>query len=157
MGVRTILKYSTKKSYRLSLEPAYQVIYWSVCSTMFCISFIGILEVQRANLVSIVFALLFILSIYVGMGSNITMHQNSLSLNYLRGIKKEAIAIEDIEEANVYHWGQDFSLHDPSKSFNLYFFNKKNKTFFWQEFQKEYQEIPVHKEKDIIPYIEKTN
>ncbi|MGX7419268.1 EbsA family protein [Carnobacterium gallinarum] len=148
------MNYSNKKSYRLSLEPAYQVIYWSVCSTMFFISFIGILELQRANVISIVFALLFIIGFYVGMGSSVTIRQNRIYLNYLRGVKKSDISIEEIEKIKIYYWGQDFSLRENSKSFELYFFNKRNKAHFWQEFTQKYQEIPITKEENTVAYLE---
>lgn len=151
--MNTVLKNENKKNYRLSLEPAYQVIYWSVSSMMFSISLIGILEIQRANAISIIFALLFITSVYVGMGSHLTIQQNKIYLNYLRGFKKTDISIDQIEHGTVYRWGQNLFLENEEKPVALYFINKKNKQLFWRNFLENYQEIPVSREEETVSYI----
>lgn len=64
--------------YRLSLEPAYQIIYWSISWTTFFISLIGILEIQRVNVVSILAAIIFILTAYIGLGSYLTINHTNM-------------------------------------------------------------------------------
>lgn len=149
----TVLKNEDKKNYRLSLEPAYQVIYWSVSSILFSISLIGILEIQRANAISIIFALLFVTSVYLGMGSHLIIQQNKIYLNYLRGIKKTDISIDEIGHATVYRWGQDLEMKNVEHSVVLYFFNKKNKQLFWKKFLEMYPEVSVTKDEDTVSYI----
>ena len=80
-------KIKTLKKVRLSLEPAYQVIYWSICWLTLFVSLILLLEKQHPILTGIVVTF-WILLLYFGLGSTVKVTEDSLYVRYFRGIKK---------------------------------------------------------------------
>ncbi|MDO0873840.1 EbsA family protein [Carnobacterium divergens] len=132
--------------YRLSLEPAYQIIYWSISWTTFFISLIGILEIQRVNVVSILAAIIFILTAYIGLGSYLTINHTNMEFSYLRGMKKESIPLESIKKIKGHHLSQQIDFKTERPKFWFYFFNKKIKTQFYQHFVTDYPAIPLSEE-----------
>lgn len=132
--------------YRLSLEPAYQIIYWSISWTTFFISLIGILEIQRMNVVSILAAIIFISTTYIGLGSYLTVNRNNLEFSYLRGIKKERIPLDSIKQLTGHRLSQQIDFKTEHPRFWFYFFNKKMRTQFYKHFAKECPEIPLSEE-----------
>ena len=80
-------KIKTVKKVRLSLEPAYQVIYWSICWLTLFLSLILLLEKQHPILTGIVVTF-WIFLLYFGLGSTAKVTEDILYVRYFRGIKK---------------------------------------------------------------------
>lgn len=81
-----VCKIERQLKIRLSLEPAYQIIYWSFCWLFFFLSLIGFLEGQHFSL-SLVFGLISLMLLYFGLGSSLTLSEGKLTLRYFRRIK----------------------------------------------------------------------
>lgn len=86
LNERGVCKIERQLKVRLSLEPAYQIIYWSFCWLFFFLSLIGFLEAQHFS-ISIVLGLASLILLYFGLGSSLTLSEGKLTLRYFRGIK----------------------------------------------------------------------
>lgn len=92
-GECQIVKAELALKVRLSLEPAFQIIYWSICWLTFFISLIGILEGQHFSGISIFMSVTCLILLYFGLGSTLKLSKDSFELTYFRGFKKKSYSI----------------------------------------------------------------
>ncbi|SEK37205.1 hypothetical protein SAMN04488700_1827 [Carnobacterium iners] len=114
---------------RLSLEPAFQLIYWSICWLALFLSLIFFLEKQRL-IFSFIGVFFWILFLYFGLGSALKMTKDTLSIRYFRGMKKKSYSISEVTQLF-------FSNHrlieleiKTIKEPLIFYMNKKNKKKF---------------------------
>lgn len=84
--------------FSLSLEPAFQVIYWSICWLVFFSLLILFLETQTISLTIIILVIVFGVLLFYGFGSTLRIENNNLKSIYFRGIKKEIISLDEIKK-----------------------------------------------------------
>ncbi|WP_414838424.1 EbsA family protein [Carnobacterium sp. TMP28] len=129
---------------RLSLDPAFQLIYWSICWLMLFLSVILFLEKQRFifSFIGVVFWVLFL---YFGMGSTLKVTKNTLFIHYFRGVKKKNYPLSAVNQLVLSnHRLVKLEIKPLAEPLVLYL-NKKNK------------KIVVHLLQEWIPTLEVKN
>ncbi|MER2174108.1 MAG: EbsA family protein [Carnobacterium sp.] len=89
---------NSRVKFSLSLEPAFQVIYWSICWLLFFSLLIVALETQTFNLILIFMVILVGILIFYGLGSTLQIKNDSLKISYYRGIYNKFIPIDEIKK-----------------------------------------------------------
>ena len=95
---RNVLDENSRVKFSLSLEPAFQVIYWSICWLLFFSLLIVALETQTFNLILIFLTILVGILVFYGLGSTLRIKNNSLNLSYYRGIRNKYIPLNEVNE-----------------------------------------------------------
>ena len=95
---RNVLDENSKVKFSLSLEPAFQVIYWSICWLLFFSLLIVALETQTFNLILIFLTILVGILVFYGLGSTLRIKNNSLNLSYYRGIRNKYIPLNEVKK-----------------------------------------------------------
>ena len=129
---------------RLSLEPAFQLIYWSICWLTLFLSVILFLEKQRFIL-SFIGVIFWVLFLYFGLGSTLEVTKNTLFIRYFRGVKKKNYPLSAVNQLMLSsHRLVKLELKTVADPLVVYL-NKKNK------------KIIVHLLQECIPTIEVKN
>lgn len=127
-----VLDDNTRLKFSLSIEPAFQVIYWSICWLAFFLFLILALETQTISLTMVSLIIIFGILLFFGLGSTLKIKNNNLKISYFRGIKKKSISLDELtkitfsdkREINVF-------LNQDKEEFQIYL-NKKNKKKFYE-------------------------
>lgn len=122
-------KVKTVSKIRLSLEPAYQIIYWSICWFTLFLSLILFLEKQHP-IVSFFVVSSWLLLLYFGLGSSVKCTKETLHIRYFRGIKNNSYSLSTVTKLVLSdHRITKLERSDGKESLILYV-NKKNKKNF---------------------------
>lgn len=122
-------KVQTVSKIRLSLEPAYQIIYWSICWLALFLSLILFLEKQHPFIGSFVISF-WLLLLYFGLGSSAKLTKDTLYVCYFRGLKNKSYSLSEGTILIISdHRTIKFESSDGKESLILYV-NKKNKKVF---------------------------
>ncbi|MFC6464566.1 EbsA family protein [Marinilactibacillus sp. GCM10026970] len=84
--------------FNLILEPAFQSMYISAIFISFCLAIIITTTITKPNWGTVVFAILTIALMYLKKETYLKISEESLDFYYFAGIKKETIAIQDLEQ-----------------------------------------------------------
>lgn len=126
---------NSRVKFTLSLEPAFQIIYWSICWLLFFSLLIVAIETQTLHLVQILLAILVGILIFYGLGSTLRIKNNSLKISYYRGINNKCIPINEIKKI-TFSAKREVSLElNQDKVVHIYL-NLKNKKKFYQYLKK---------------------
>lgn len=126
---------NSRVKFSLSLEPAFQVIYWSICWLLFFSLLIVALETQTFNLILIFLAILVGILIFYGLGSTLRIKNNSLKVSYYRGIRNKCIPINEIKKI-TFSAKREVSLFLNQDKVVQIYLNKKNKMKFYEYLKK---------------------
>lgn len=119
-------KIKTITKVRLSLEPAYQVIYWSICWLTLFLSLILLLEKQHPILNGVVVSF-WILLLYFGVGSTAKVTEDALYIRYFRGIKKISYPMSSFNKLSFSEKRLIILERKDGKDPLIFYVNKKNK------------------------------
>ncbi len=117
---------NSRVKFSLSLEPAFQIIYWSVCWLVFFSVLILFLETQTIDLIIIVLGVL----LFYGFGSTLRMKNDNLESSYFRGIKKKSIPLTEIKKIAFSAKRKIVLFTDQGNSVSYIYLNTKNKKKF---------------------------
>lgn len=117
--------------FSLSLEPAFQVIYWSICWLVFFSLLILFLETQTISLMIIILVIIFGVLLFYGFGSTLRIENNNLKSNYFRGIKKECISLDEIKKITFSTKREISLLTNQDRKVSYIYLNTKNKKKFY--------------------------
>lgn len=122
-----LLKNKERIKIRISLEPAFQMIYWSLTWLSVFSCAILILEIQRLNVPSVALGLVFLTMFYFGTGMYLEISDDSIRIVYFRGLKKEKISIHHVIEISMF-LGRKITLDSEDKEqLTVLYLNQKNK------------------------------
>ncbi|WP_407370541.1 EbsA family protein [Carnobacterium sp.] len=126
---------NSRVKFPLSLEPAFQVIYWSICWLLFFSLLIVVLETQTFNLILIFMAILVAILIFYGLGSTLRIKNNSLKISYYRGMRNKCIPINEIKKI-TFSAKREVSLCLTQDKVVHIYLNIKNKKKFYKYLKK---------------------
>ncbi|MGB3160249.1 EbsA family protein [Carnobacterium sp.] len=143
-------KITTASKVRLSLEPAFQLIYWSICWLALFLGLILILEKQQSIHIIISISL-FIVLVYFGLGSTATISEGELTIRYFRGLKRKSYPLSLFSKLSFPGYRLiKLERGNTGKPLILYA-NKRNKKVFSLLIQ---QQFP---ERDEVAFIKKND
>lgn len=121
---------NSRVKFSLSLEPAFQIIYWSVCWLVFFSVLILFLETQTIDLIIIVLLIFLGVLLFYGFGSTLRMKNDNLESSYFRGIKKKSIPLTEIKKIAFSAKRKIVLFTDQGKPVSYIYLNTKNKKKF---------------------------
>lgn len=101
MKIKKNITSQVPDKFNLILEPAFQSMYISAIFISFCLAIIITTTVTRPNWGTAVFVVLTIALMYLKKETYLKISEESLDFRYFAGIKKESVAIKDIEQIIV--------------------------------------------------------
>ena len=121
---------NSRLKFSLSLEPAFQVIYWSVCWLVFFLMLILVIETQIFSIILVSMIIILGMLLFFGFGSTLKIKNNNLTISYFRGIKKESLPLNEIKKI-TFSGKREISLfsNQGEKVYHIYL-NVKNKKKF---------------------------
>lgn len=121
---------NSRLKFSLSLEPAFQVIYWSVCWLVFFLMLILVIETQIFSIILVSMTIILGMLLFFGFGSTLKIKNNNLTISYFRGIKKESLPLNEIKKI-TFSGKREISLfsNQGEKICHIYL-NVKNKKKF---------------------------
>lgn len=142
------MKRSKKTKFILSFEPAYQIIYWSICWLTFFIAVIAALEYTSVNLISIIFGLLTVG--LVGLARTIYLKiENNQFIFYCCSRQKKMISAASIHKIVFSKTRVVVLLNSNDSEQYRFYLNQKNKGLFLSYMKEYYPEI-ILEEQQII-------
>lgn len=145
-------KLTTASKIRLSLEPAFQLIYWSICWLALFLGLIFILEKQQSVYIFVIISLFIVLA-YFGLGSTATISEGVLIIRYFRGLMTKSYPLSLFSKLSFPSY-RLIKLEEENSSKPLIFYaNKKNKELFLLLVQ---QQIP-DKERGTLSFTKKND
>ena len=124
----------------LSFEPAYQIIYWSICWLTFFIAVIAALEYTSINWISIIFGLLTIGLFVLARTIHLKIENNQLVFSCCSKQKK-AVSISSIHKIAFSKMRVVVLLNNKDSEQYRFYVNQKNKTTFLSHMKEHYPEI----------------
>ncbi|WP_034550033.1 EbsA family protein [Carnobacterium funditum] len=141
-------KVKTVSKIRLSLEPAFQIIYWSICWLTLFLSLILILENQHPVFSFVIGSFWFVL-LYFGFGSTATFSEDKLDIRYFRGIKNKSYPLLSTFTKLSFSEHRLIKLEGKNvKEPLILYLNKKNKKVFITFIQQSIPEIKIEEVND---------
>lgn len=122
---------NSRVKFLLSLEPAFQIIYWSICWLLFFSLLIVALETQTFNIILICLAILVGILVFYGLGSTLRIKNNHLKITYYRGIRNKYISLDEIKKITFSTKREVRLCLNQDKVVHIYL-NKKNKKKFYK-------------------------
>lgn len=120
----------------LSLEPAFQIIYWSVCWLIFFILLIVAIETQTISSVLINLGIIIGLLLFFGLGSTLKIKNYVLRISYYRGIKKNKIPLDEIKKIVFSTKREVILFSNQDKKVIRIYLNIRNKKKFYDYIKK---------------------
>lgn len=121
---------NSRLKFSLSLEPAFQVIYWSVCWLVFFLMLILVIETQIFSIILVSMIIILGMLLFFGFGSTLKIKNNNLTISYFRGIKKESLPLNEIKKI-TFSGKREISLFsNQGKKICHIYLNVKNKKKF---------------------------
>lgn len=141
-------KVKTVSRIRLSLEPAYQIIYWSIFWLALFLSLILFLEKQHP-FISFFVIIFWLLLLYFGLGSSAKFTKDTLYIRYFRGLKNKSYSLSAVTVLFISdHRTIKLERSDGKEPLILYV-NKKNKKVFLFLIQQFIPNLEIEKNVDI--------
>lgn len=141
-------KVKTVSRIRLSLEPAYQIIYWSIFWLALFLSLILFLEKQHP-FISFFVIIFWLLLLYFGLGSSAKFTKDTLYIRYFRGLKNKSYSLSAVTVLFISdHRTIKLERSDGKEPLILYV-NKKNKKVFLLLIQQFIPNLEIEKNVDI--------
>lgn len=132
----------------LSFEPAYQIIYWSVCWLIFFIAVIAALEYTTFNWISVLFGILAVGLIVLARALQLSIENQQFIFAYFR--KKKIISAESITKIMFSSTrGLILFNNDDVEPYRFYL-NQKNKQRFLSYVKVSYPEILLEEQQEIF-------
>lgn len=123
---------NTRLKFSLSVEPAFQVIYWSICWLIFFLFLILAMETQKFSLTMVSLIIIFGILLFCGLGSTLKIKNNNLKISYFRGIKKKSISLDELTRITFSDKREiNLFLNQGKEEFQIYL-NIKNKKKFYE-------------------------
>ncbi len=127
-----VLDDNTRLKFSLSVEPAFQVIYWSICWLIFFLFLILAMETQKFSLTMVSLIIIFGILLFCGLGSTLKIKNNNLKISYFRGIKKKSISLDELTRITFSDKREiNLFLNQGKEEFQIYL-NIKNKKKFYE-------------------------
>lgn len=123
---------NSRAKFSLSLEPAFQIIYWSVCWLFFFSGLVLFIETQTINLTLIILIIFFGVLLFYGFGSTLRIKNDNLKSSYFRGIKKKSIPLTEIKKITFSTKREIILFTDQDKQLACIYLNTKNKKKFYE-------------------------
>ncbi|WHZ31622.1 EbsA family protein [Desemzia incerta] len=132
----------------LSFEPAYQIIYWSVCWLTFFIAVIAALEYTTFNWISVLFGILTVGLIILARALQLSIENQQFIFAYFR--KKKIISAESITKIMFSSTrGLILFNNDDVEPYRFYL-NQKNKQRFLSYVKVSYPGILLEEQQEIF-------
>ena len=132
----------------LSFEPAYQIIYWSVCWLIFFIAVIAALEYTTFNWISVLFGILAVGLIVLARALQLSIENQQFIFAYFR--KKKIISAESITKIMFSSTrGLILFNNDDVEPYRFYL-NQKNKQRFLSYVKVSYPGILLEEQQEIF-------
>ncbi len=127
-----VLDDNTRLKFSLSVEPAFQVIYWSICWLIFFLFLILAMETQIFSLTMVSLIIILAILLFCGLGSTLKIKNNNLKISYFRGIKKKSISLDELTRITFSDKREiSLFLNQGKEEFQIYL-NIKNKKRFYE-------------------------
>lgn len=132
----------------LSFEPAYQIIYWSICWLTFFIAVIAALEYTAFNWISVLFGILTVGLIILARALQLSIENQQFIFAYFR--KKKIISAESITKIMFSSTrGLILFNNDDVEPYRFYL-NQKNKQRFLSYVKVSYPGILLEEQQEIF-------
>lgn len=131
----------------LSLEPAFQIIYWSICWLVFFTLLTVAIETQTISLTLIILAIILGLLVFFGFGSTLKIKNTNLKISYFRGIKTSYISIDEIEKITISPNREVSLVFKQNQKTLRIFLNARNKKKFCAYIERYASNIVFEKQK----------
>lgn len=131
----------------LSFEPAYQIIYWSICWLTFFIAVIAALEYTTFNWISVLFGILAVGLICLARSLQLSIENQQFIFAYFR--KKKIISAELITKIIFSNTRGLILLNDKDVEPYRFYLNQKNKQRFLTYVKVHYPEIALEEQQEI--------
>ena len=134
------MKHSKLLKIILSFEPAYQIIYWSICWLTFFIAVIAALEYTSINWISIIFGLLAIGLFVLARTIHLKIENNQLVFSCCFKQQKR-VSISSIHKIAFSKMRVVVLLNSDDSEQYRFYVNQKNKESFLSHMKEHYPEI----------------
>lgn len=114
----------------LSLEPAFQIIYWSICWLVLFTLLTVAIETQKISLTLIILAIILGILVFLGLGSTLKIKNSNLKISYFRGVKTSYISIDEIEKIVLFPNREVGLVFKQNQKTLQIFLNARNKKKF---------------------------
>lgn len=136
----------------LSFEPAYQIIYWSVCWLAFFIAVIAALEYTNFNWVSVLFGVLTAGLIWFARTLRLTIENQQFIFVYFR--KKKIIPANLIAKIIFSNTRGLILFNNKEVEQYRFYLNQKNKQHFLSYVKVHYPEIALEEQQEFFQNID---
>lgn len=128
---------NSRLKFSLSLEPAFQIIYWSFCWLIFFSLLILVIETQVFSLALVSLVIILGVLLFYGSGSTLKIKNNTLKICYFRGIKKRSLPLDEIKRITFSAKREISLFSNQDKEVYHIYLNVKNKKKFYDYLKKQ--------------------